>query len=160
MARLVFNKGNLQQLKEGLDQLFDIFMDMLSIPFEHGNCFSHDDIMARMQTVVSPCSLSCPRADVQHSIATVHCRRLQTMTGLIMGSDMLLSSFSSSSSIIIVIVCREEDKADRGRGGKTTSGNGQVWSSLSTRGQWKTGENRGNSLLNHLLAPTTLAIKG
>ena len=32
----------------------------------------------------------------------------------------------------------EEDKADRRRGGKTTSGNGQVWSSPSRRGQWRT----------------------
>ena len=38
----------------------------------------------------------------------------------------------------------EEDEADRGRGGKTTSGNGQAWSSLSPRGQWRTGENGGN----------------
>ena len=30
----------------------------------------------------------------------------------------------------------EEDKANRGRGGKTTSGNGQAWSSASPRGQW------------------------
>ena len=33
----------------------------------------------------------------------------------------------------------EEDKGDRGRGGKTTSGNGQAWSSGSPRGQWRTG---------------------
>ena len=33
----------------------------------------------------------------------------------------------------------EEDKADRGRGGKTTSGNGWAWSSPSPRGQWRTG---------------------
>ena len=32
----------------------------------------------------------------------------------------------------------EEDKADRGRGGKTTSGNGQAWNSPSPRGQWRT----------------------
>ena len=32
----------------------------------------------------------------------------------------------------------EEDKADRGRGGKTTSGNGQTWSSAGPRGQWRT----------------------
>ena len=43
-----------------------------------------------------------------------------------------------------------EDKADRGRGGKTTSGNGQAWSSPSPRGQWRTGENGGNWLRNHL----------
>ena len=47
----------------------------------------------------------------------------------------------------------EEDKTDRGRGGKTTSGNGQVWSSLSPRGQWRTGRNGGNWLRNHLWCP-------
>ena len=34
----------------------------------------------------------------------------------------------------------EEDKADRGRGGKTTSGNVQDWSSASPKGQWRTGK--------------------
>ena len=33
----------------------------------------------------------------------------------------------------------EKDKADRGSGGKTTSGYGQAWSSPSPRGQWRTG---------------------
>ena len=32
----------------------------------------------------------------------------------------------------------------RGRGGKTTSGNGQAWSSPSPRGQWKTEKRGGN----------------
>ena len=36
-----------------------------------------------------------------------------------------------------------EDKADRGRGGKTSPGNGQAWSSPSPGGQWRTGENGG-----------------
>ena len=36
----------------------------------------------------------------------------------------------------------EEDKADKGRGGKTTSGTGQAWSSASPRGQWRTGKQR------------------
>ena len=31
--------------------------------------------------------------------------------------------------------------ADRGRGGKTKSRNGQAWSSASSRGQWRTGKN-------------------
>ena len=35
----------------------------------------------------------------------------------------------------------EEDKADRGRGGKTASGKGQAWSLPSSRGQWRTGKN-------------------
>ena len=48
---------------------------------------------------------------------------------------------------------RKEDKADRGRGGKTTSENGQTWRSPSPRGQWRTGENGGNWLRNHLWCP-------
>ena len=47
----------------------------------------------------------------------------------------------------------EEDKADRGRDGKTTSGNGQAWSSSSPREQWRTGENGENWLRNYLWSP-------
>ena len=46
-----------------------------------------------------------------------------------------------------------EDKADRGRGGKTTSGNGQVWNSASPKGQWRKGKNGENWLQNHLWCP-------
>ena len=48
----------------------------------------------------------------------------------------------------------EEDKADKGRGGKTTLGNGQALSSPSPRGQWRTGKNGENWLQNHLWCPT------
>ena len=47
----------------------------------------------------------------------------------------------------------EEDKADKGRGGKTTSGNGQAWSMAGPRGQWRTGKNGENWLRNHLWCP-------
>ena len=47
----------------------------------------------------------------------------------------------------------EEDKAERGRGGKTTSGNGQAWSSPSPRRQWRTGKNGGSWLRNYLWCP-------
>ena len=40
-----------------------------------------------------------------------------------------------------------------GRGGKTTSGNGQEWNSPSPRGQWRTGKDGGNWLRNHLWCP-------
>ena len=46
------------------------------------------------------------------------------------------------------------DKADKGRDGKTTLGNGQAWSSPSPRGQWRTGE------MGETRAPTNLAVKG
>ena len=41
----------------------------------------------------------------------------------------------------------------QGRGGKTTSGNGQAWSSVSPRGHWRTGKNGENWLQNHLWCP-------
>ena len=47
----------------------------------------------------------------------------------------------------------EEDKADRKRGRKTTLGNGQAWSSLKPRGQWRTGKKGGNWLWSHPLCP-------
>ena len=47
----------------------------------------------------------------------------------------------------------EELKADRRRGGKTTSGNGQAWSSASPREQWRTEKTGENWLQNHLWCP-------
>ena len=44
-------------------------------------------------------------------------------------------------------------QGDRGRGGKTTLGNGQAWSSPKPRGQWRTGKNGENWLQNHLWCP-------
>ena len=43
---------------------------------------------------------------------------------------------------------------DKGRGGKTTSGNEQAWSLASPRRQWRTGENGENWLQNHLWCPS------
>ena len=54
----------------------------------------------------------------------------------------------------------EEDKGDRGSGGKTTSGNGQAWSSASPRGQWRTGKMDKIGCKIICGAPTTLAVKG
>ena len=54
----------------------------------------------------------------------------------------------------------EEDKADKGRGRKTTSGNVQAWSSASPRGQWRTGKNGETGSKIICGAPTTLAVKG
>ena len=54
----------------------------------------------------------------------------------------------------------EEDKSDRGRGWKTTSGNGQAWSWPSPKGQWRTGQNGGNWLWNHLWYPNNHRCQG
>ena len=53
-----------------------------------------------------------------------------------------------------------EDKADRGRGRTTILGIGQAWSSLSPRGQWRTGEN-GEKVCKIICGtPKTLAVEG
>ena len=58
-----------------------------------------------------------------------------------------------AKTILQVAVKWGKDKADRGRGGKTTSGNGQAWNSAGPRGQWRTGKNGENWLQNHLWCP-------
>ena len=50
-------------------------------------------------------------------------------------------------------ISMEEDKADRGGGGKTTSGNGQAWSSASPRGPWRTGEKRRKLVAKSYVVP-------
>ena len=64
----------------------------------------------------------------------------------------------SSSSGLAKPSCKargkgEEDEADRGRGRKTTSRNGQAWSSPSPRGQWRTEKNGENWLWSHMWGP-------
>ena len=55
----------------------------------------------------------------------------------------------------------EEDKTDRGSGGKTTSEDVQAWSSPSPRGQWRTREKwRKVVAKSSVVSPTTLAVKG
>ena len=54
----------------------------------------------------------------------------------------------------------EEDKADRGRGGKTTSGNGQAWSSAVPEGSGEQGKMEKTGCKIIFGAPTTLAVKG
>ena len=58
-----------------------------------------------------------------------------------------------AKTILQGTVTGEEDKVDRRRGGKTTSGNGQAWSLPSPREQWRTWEKGGNWLHNHLWCP-------
>ena len=67
--------------------------------------------------------------------------------------------FEPSQPQRITLGLREEYKADRGRGGKTTSGNGQAWSLASPRGQWKIGKMEKTGCKIICGAPTTLAVK-
>ena len=73
---------------------------------------------------------------------------------------MVMFLRSSGLSKTISTVKGEEDKADKGRGGKTTLGNGQAWSSASPRGQFRTGKMEKTGCKIICGAPATLAVKG
>ena len=72
--------------------------------------------------------------------------------------DSFVFAVCRSSGLAKTINCKaqwkgEEDKPDRRRCGKTSSGNGQAWSWGSPRGQWRTGKIGENWLQNHLWCP-------
>ena len=54
----------------------------------------------------------------------------------------------------------EEDKADRGRGGKTTSGSGQAWSLAVPEGGGEQGKMEKTGCEIICGAPMTLTVKG
>ena len=62
-------------------------------------------------------------------------------------------SYGVARTILQGTVKGGKDKSHRGTGDKTTSGNGQAWSSAGPKGQWRTGKNAGNWLRNHLRCP-------
>ena len=86
------------------------------------------------------------RAKIQHAIGphedllTIVKRRKLQWYGHVSRSSGL------AKTILQGTVKGGRRQSDRERGGKTTSGNGQAWSSASPRGQWRTGKNGENWL--------------
>ena len=73
-----------------------------------------------------------------------------------MSSIVYLGLNATLTWLLVIILSRfffQGYRADKRRGGKTTWGNGQDWSSQSPRRQWKTEKNGGNWLWSHLLCP-------
>ena len=64
-----------------------------------------------------------------------------------------VSRLSGLAKTILQGTVKGGRRQGRGRGVKTTSGNGQAWSLRSPRGQWRTGKNGENWLQNHLWCP-------
>ena len=93
---------------------------------------TNEEVRAKIQQATGP-----------HEDLTIVKRRKLQLCGHVSRSSGL------AKTILQGTVKGEEDKADRGRGGKTTSGNGQAWSLASPRGQWRTGKDGGNWLRNH-----------
>ena len=99
---------------------------------------TNEEVRAKIQQAIGP---------HEDLLTIVKRRKLQWYGHVSLSSGL-------AKTILQGTVKGEEDKADRGRGGKTTSGNGQAWSSLSPRGQWRTEKrNGGNWLQNHLWCP-------
>lgn len=53
ITRLVFDRTNLRKLRDGICGLLDIYHDILEKDFEYGCYFTNDEIIARLNEVVS-----------------------------------------------------------------------------------------------------------
>ena len=93
------------------------YREILRISYE--DHVTNEEVLAKIQQAVGP------REDL---LTTVKKHKLQWY-------GHVSSSRGQAKTILQGTVKGEEDKADRGRGGKTTSENGQAWSSPSPRGQ-------------------------
>ena len=79
---------------------------------------TNEEVRAKIQQAIGP----------YEDLLTIVKRRKLQWYGHVSRSSGL------AKTILQGTVKGEEDEADKGRGGKTTSGNGQAWSSPSPRG--------------------------
>ena len=93
---------------------------------------TNEEVRAKIQQEIGP----------HEDLLTIIKRRKLLWSGHVSRSSGLAKTILHSTVKGVGI----KDKADRGRGEKTTSGNGEAWSSPSPRGQWRSGENGGNWL--------------
>ena len=98
---------------------------------------TNEEVRAKIQRAIGP----------HEDLLTIEKRRKLQWYGHVSRSSGLAKTIFQGT------VKGEEDKADRGIGGKTASGNGQAWSSPSPRGQWRTEKSRGNWSWSHLCFP-------
>ena len=105
-------------------------MEMRCYRISYKDHVTNEEVCAKIQQAVGP----------HEDLLTIIKRRKLRWYGHVSRSSGL------AKTILQGTVEGEEDKANRGRGEKTTSGNGQAWTSLSPRGQWRTGKNGGNWL--------------
>ena len=101
---------------------------------------------SRTKTIL-PTRTSVPRSADSRTTWRPHDHRKETQTGHVSRSSVYPKPFCKAQWR------GEEDKAVSRRGEKTASGTGQAWSSQNHRGQWRTGENGGNWLWDHLWSP-------
>ena len=73
--------------------------------------------------------------------------RKETQTAVVWSCLPFIRSSGLAKTTLQGTVKGGRKKADRGRGGQTTSGNGQAWISAGPKGQWRTGKNGENCSL-------------
>ena len=103
---------------------------------------SNEEVRAKIQQAIGP---------HEDLLTIVKGRKLQCCGHVFRSSDLAKTTLQGT---VKLGGGGGEDKADTGRGGKTTSGNWQAWSSPSPRGQWRTAKNGGNWLRNYLWCPS------
>ena len=84
---------------------------------------TNEEVRAKIQQAIGP-----------HEDLTIVMRRKLQWYGYVSRSS------GPAKTILQGTVKGGRRQTDKGRGGKTTSGNGQAWSSPSLRGQWRTGQ--------------------
>ena len=89
---------------------------------------TNEEVLAKIQQAIGP----------HEDLLTIVKRRKLQWYGHVFRSSGL------AKTILQGTVKGEEDKADGGRGMKTTSGNGQAWSLPIPRGRRRIGKNGGN----------------
>ena len=107
-----------------------MILDSSRFPLFHSGQVTNEEVRAKIQQAIGP----------HEDLLTIVKRRKLQWYGHVS------RSLGLAKTILQGTVKGEEDKADRGRGWKTTSGNGQAWSSASPRWQLRTGKNGENWL--------------
>ena len=97
----------------------------IKVNISHGDEVTNEEVRAKIQQAIGP---------HENLLTTVKRCKMQWYGHVFFSSGL-------SKIILLGTVKGGRRQGDRGRCGKTTSGNGQAWSSANPRGQWRTGKN-------------------
>ena len=131
--------AELQSRKQAMEMR--CYLKILRISYK--DHVTNEEVRAKIQQTIGP---------HEDLLTTVKRRKLQWY-GRVFRSSGLVNT-------ILQGTVKGGRRQGRGRDGKTTSGNGQAWSSPTPRGQSRTGKNKGNWLRNHLWYPNDLRSQG
>ena len=111
------------------------YRKILHISYKHHD--TNEEVRAKIQQAIGP----------HEDLLTIVKRRKLQWYGHVSRSSSL------AKTILQGTVKGGRRQGRQRKSGKTSSGNGQAWSSASPKGQWGTGKNGVNWLQNHLWCP-------